>query len=48
MIAGIALAISASLVGQKIADWERSKRERLGLQPVWTPLVYPWSRVSDD
>jgi hypothetical protein len=48
VIAGVALATAGALLGQRIADWERAKRERLGLQPVWTPLVYPWSRVSDD
>jgi PAP2 superfamily len=48
VIAGVALASAASLVGQRIADWERAKRERLGLQPAWTPLVYPFGRAHDD
>jgi hypothetical protein len=48
IVAGLTLAASASLLGQRIADWERAKRERLGLQPAWTPLVYPWSRAVDD
>jgi hypothetical protein len=48
VVAGVALAAAAALLGQHIADWERAKRARLGLQPVWTPLVYPWSRASDD
>jgi PAP2 superfamily protein len=48
VIAGVALATASSLLGQRIADWERAKRARLGLQAVWTPLVYPWSRASDD
>jgi hypothetical protein len=48
VIAGLTLATAASLLGQHVADWERSKRERLGLQPVWPPLVYPWTRASDD
>jgi hypothetical protein len=48
VIAGVALAAAGSFLGQRIADWERAKRERLGLQAVWTPLVYPWSRPSDD
>jgi len=41
VVAGLALATAGSLVGQAVADWERAKRARLGLQPVWTPLVYP-------
>jgi hypothetical protein len=48
VVAGVALALASALLGQRIADWERAKRERLGMQPVWTPLAYPWSRVSDD
>jgi len=48
VIAGVALATAGSLLGQRIADWEHAKRARLGLQPVWTPLMYPWSRASDD
>jgi hypothetical protein len=48
VIAGVTLAATASVFGQRIADWERAKRERLGLHPAWTPLVYPWSRASDD
>jgi hypothetical protein len=48
VVAGVALATAAALFGQLLADWERAKRARLGLQPVWTPLVYPWSRISDD
>ena len=48
IVAGLTLATSASLLGQRIADWEAAKRERLGLQPAWTPLVYPWSRAADD
>jgi hypothetical protein len=48
VVAGVAFATAGALLGQRIADWERAKRERLGLQPVWSPLVYPWSRASDD
>jgi hypothetical protein len=48
VVAGVALATLSALFGQHIADWERAKRERLGLQPVWPPLAYPWSRASDD
>jgi hypothetical protein len=48
IVAGLTLAASASLLGQRVADWERAKRERLGLQPAWTPLVYPWSRAEDE
>jgi hypothetical protein len=46
VVAGLVLATTGSFLGQYIADWERAKRTRLGLQPVWTPLVYPWSRSS--
>jgi hypothetical protein len=48
IVAGLTLATSAALLGQRISDWEAAKRERLGLQPAWTPLVYPWSRAADD
>jgi hypothetical protein len=48
IFAGLALAVAAQMLGQAVADWERAKRERLGLQPAWTPLVYPWSRGSED
>jgi hypothetical protein len=44
VVAGLALATAASIVGQRIADWERGRRERLGVQPAWMPLVYPWTR----
>jgi hypothetical protein len=47
VVAGLALAIGADFLGHRIADWERAKRARLGLQPVWMPLAYPWSRGSD-
>jgi membrane-associated phospholipid phosphatase len=38
VIAGLTLAATASLLGQRISDWEHAKRQRLGLQPVWSPL----------
>jgi membrane-associated phospholipid phosphatase len=44
IVAGLTLATTASFVGQRIADWERARRERLGVQAAWAPLVYPWSR----
>jgi hypothetical protein len=44
VVAGLALATLASVLGQRIADWERARRERLGVQPAWAPLVYPRSR----
>jgi hypothetical protein len=46
VIAGLALAATGSFLGQRIADWEHVKRERLGQQGVWMPLVLPWSRAS--
>jgi hypothetical protein len=48
VVAGLTLAASASFLGQKIADWEGERRERMNVQPAWMPLVYPWSRPSDD
>jgi hypothetical protein len=44
VVAGLVLATAVSILGQRIADWERVRRERLGVQPAWMPLVYPWSR----
>ncbi len=40
VVAGLGLAAAASFLGQRIADWEFAKRERLGLQPAWSEL--PW------
>jgi hypothetical protein len=48
VVAGLTLAATASLVSHRIADWERVRRERLGVQPAWMPLVYPWNRTPDD
>jgi hypothetical protein len=48
VVAGLALALGAALIGQYLADWEHSKRERLGLQSAWMPLVFPWTRTGDD
>jgi len=47
IVAGLGLATTAALLGHHIADWERAKRERLGIQPVWMPLAYPWSRAGE-
>jgi hypothetical protein len=44
VVAGLLLATAATVIGQRIADWERARRERLGVQPAWMPLVYPWTR----
>jgi len=48
VVAGLTLAVVASIVGTRIADWEAARRERLGVQPAWMPLVYPWNRSSSD
>jgi hypothetical protein len=48
IVAGLTLAFTVQLVGQYVADWERAKRERLGLQAVWMPLSYGGRRSSDD
>jgi hypothetical protein len=44
VVAGLLLAMTGSFVTQRLADWERERRERLGVQPAWMPLVYPWNR----
>jgi hypothetical protein len=44
VVAGLVLAATASVVTHRLADWEHGRRERLGVQPAWMPLVYPWSR----
>jgi hypothetical protein len=44
IFAGLALAGTCQFLGQRIADWERAKRLRLGLQAAWMPLVYPWTK----
>jgi hypothetical protein len=46
VVAGLALATTAALCGQRIADWERARRQRMGVQPAWMPLVFPWSRAT--
>jgi hypothetical protein len=48
IVAGLTLATTASLLGHRIADWEHAKRERLGLQPAWMGLAFPWSRASEE
>jgi hypothetical protein len=48
IFAGLALAGTCQFLGQRVADWEGAKRERLGLQAVWMPLVYPWTRSPED
>jgi PAP2 superfamily len=48
VVAGLLLASSASFLSQRVADWEALRRERLGVQPAWMPLTYPWSRLSED
>ena len=48
IVAGLTLATTAALLGHAVVDWERTKRERLGLQPAWMPLVFPWDRPSDE
>jgi hypothetical protein len=45
VIAGVALACCGAFLGQRIADWERAKRQRLGLQPVWAPLPYAYAHA---
>ena len=47
VIAGLVLAALAAEVGQRLADWEHARRERLRLGPAWMPPIYPWSRPSN-
>ncbi|HSY22090.1 MAG TPA: phosphatase PAP2 family protein [Polyangiaceae bacterium] len=44
VLAGLVLASSAAVIGDRVAVWEIAKRERLGRQPAWMPPAYPWSR----
>jgi hypothetical protein len=48
VVAGLLLATIATFVAPRIADWERARRDRMGIQPAWVPLVYPWNRPSGD
>jgi membrane-associated phospholipid phosphatase len=48
VVAGLTLATTAAFVAPIIADWEGARRERLGIQPAWAPLSFPWSRPSED
>jgi hypothetical protein len=48
VVAGLTLATTAAFVGPVIARWEVSRREKLGVQPAWIPLAYPWTKPSDD
>jgi hypothetical protein len=48
VVVGLLLATTAALFGEHLADWEQARRERLGVQPAWMPLTYPWSRASDE
>ncbi len=38
IFAGVALACFALFVGVRVARWDRARRERLGLGPVWPPM----------
>lgn len=48
IFAGVAFAFFCQWLGQRVADWEQVKRARLGLQSTWMPLVYPWSKHTED
>jgi hypothetical protein len=48
ILAGLTLAFTAQRIGQHVADWERDKRQRLGLQAVWMPLSYGSHRGAED
>jgi PAP2 superfamily protein len=45
VVAGLALAVAGSVVGQILADWEHDRRERMGVQAAWMPMEYPWTKV---
>jgi hypothetical protein len=44
VVAGVTLAVVASVVGQILADWEHDRRERMSVQGAWMPIEYPWTR----
>lgn len=44
VLAGLLLASSAAVIGDRVAVWEIAKRARLGRQPAWMPPAYPRSR----
>jgi hypothetical protein len=44
VVAGLALAVAASVVGQSLADWEHDRRARMGVQAAWMPMEYPWTK----
>jgi hypothetical protein len=46
VIAGFALALAAHAAARRIACWERTRRTRAGVDPVWPPLNH--SRRRDD
>ncbi|HEX4445204.1 MAG TPA: phosphatase PAP2 family protein [Polyangiaceae bacterium] len=48
VVAGLLLATTASILGQRVADWEALRRERMNVQPAWMPLVFPWSRSPEE
>lgn len=46
--AGLTLATTAALVSHRIVTWETARREKRGLPPIFTLLVWPRSHVSHD
>lgn len=47
VVAGLTLATTAAFVGPRIANWETRRRARMGVQPAWVPLTFPWGKPAD-
>jgi membrane-associated phospholipid phosphatase len=48
VIAGLILATTVAFLSPVLAKWEADRRERMGVQPAWMPLNYPWWNKSSD
>jgi hypothetical protein len=42
IVAGVTLALAADALAARLVPWDAARRERLGLDPAWTRLVFPW------
>ncbi|MCL2722969.1 MAG: phosphatase PAP2 family protein [Polyangiaceae bacterium] len=43
IVAGLTLAITAALVSYRVVLWETARRDRLGLEPIYSIVAWPWS-----
>jgi|CZKU01.1.fsa_nt_gi membrane-associated phospholipid phosphatase len=48
VVAGLTLATTAAFLGPYLADWEAIRRDRMGIQPAWMPLAFPWTKPTND